>query len=59
MSAATPGDPGRGGRRWLKVVLVTVLIAVSVVVLFTWVFPWVEELTQNPTMGAQLVRLPR
>lgn len=46
-------------RRLLKVVVLVVLIAVAVVVLFTWVFPWVEELTQNPTLGAQLLRLPR
>lgn len=58
MSGA-PVEPGRGGRRWLRVLLLVLLIAVSIVVLFTWVFPWVEELTQDPTMGVQLVRLPR
>jgi len=43
----------------LKVLLLVVLIAVAVVVLFTWVFPWVEEVTQNPTLGLQLLRSPR
>jgi len=59
MTGSPPGDTGRGGVRWLKAVLLSVLIVVAVVVLFTWVFPWVEELTQDPTMGVQLVRLPR
>lgn len=59
MSGSAPHQANRRGSRWLKVVLLTLLIAVSVVVLFTWVFPWVEELTQDPTIGAQLFRLPR
>lgn len=59
MSGSAPQTPGRGGPRWLKAVLLALVIAVSIVVLFTWVFPWVEELTQDPTIGAQLVRLPR
>lgn len=59
MSGSAPENTGGGGRRWLKAVLLTLLIAVGIVVLFTWVFPWVEELTQDPTIGAQLFRLPR
>ncbi|MFO7960557.1 MAG: hypothetical protein R6U94_06395 [Nitriliruptoraceae bacterium] len=59
MSGSAPQKAGGGGRRWLKAVLLTLLIAVGIVVLFTWVFPWVEELTQDPTIGAQLFRLPR
>ena len=58
MSGTAP-EPGRGRRRWVRMLLLTLLIAVSIVVLFTWVFPWLEELTQDPTMGVQLVRLPR
>ena len=58
-----PAAPAPGSRadrpRWLKALLLTVLIAVAVVVLFTWVFPWVEEMTQDPTIGAQLLRSPR
>ena len=61
-----PIDPARtspaasgGTPRWRKALLLTVLIAVAVVVLFTWVFPWVEETTQVPTIGAQLLRAPR
>ena len=52
--AASGGTP-----RWLKALLLTVLIAVAVIVLFTWVFPWVEEMTQDPTIGVQLLRAPR
>jgi hypothetical protein len=60
MTGTTPPDgTDRRLPRWLKAVLLTVVIAVSIVVLFTWVFPWVEELTQVPTIGAQLLRLPR
>lgn len=57
-TAPAPGSPPNRPR-WLTALLLTVVIAVAVVVLFTWVFPWVEEMTQDPTMGAQLVRLPR
>ncbi|MFU8840071.1 MAG: hypothetical protein ACNA8R_05045 [Nitriliruptoraceae bacterium] len=54
------GPPQRSAvRRLLRVLVLLVLIAAAVVVLFTWVFPWVEELTQNPTLGAQLLRVPR
>jgi hypothetical protein len=54
------GRPRRStAQRLLKALLLLVLIAVAVVVLFTWVFPWVEELTQNPTLGVQLLRSPR
>jgi flagellar basal body-associated protein FliL len=49
----------RGRPRWVRVLVLLVIIAVSVVVLFTWVFPWVEELTQDPTLGVQLLRRPR
>lgn len=59
MSGSAPGNAKRGGSRWLKAVLLTALIAIAIVVLFTWVFPWVEEQTQDPTIGAQLLRLPR
>jgi hypothetical protein len=60
-TAAAAGTDGSRSwpRRLLKALLVLVLIAVVIVVLFTWVFPWVEELTQNPTLGAQLLRSPR
>lgn len=56
-AAATPQRST--ARRVLKVLVIMALIAVAVVVLFTWVFPWVEEVTQNPTLGAQLLRSPR
>lgn len=60
MSRSTPDDEvTRRWPRWVRVILLLVVIAVSVVVLFTWVFPWVEELTQDPTIGSQLLRLPR
>ncbi len=59
MSGSAPQGPARRGSRWGKAVLLTLLIVVGIVVLFTWVFPWVEELTQDPTIGAQLFRLPR
>ncbi|MFP4311659.1 MAG: hypothetical protein ACLFS9_06710 [Nitriliruptoraceae bacterium] len=62
--APTPADgatpPGRSStRRLLRVLGLVLLIAVAIVVLFTWVFPWVEEVTQNPTLGVQLLRSPR
>ncbi|MFO7777601.1 MAG: hypothetical protein R6V28_04535 [Nitriliruptoraceae bacterium] len=59
MSGSAPEEADGGGRRWLKAVLLALAIVVGIVVLFTWVFPWVEELTQDPTIGAQLFRLPR
>ncbi|TVP62328.1 MAG: hypothetical protein EA340_15685 [Nitriliruptor sp.] len=60
MSRSTPDDDvPRRPPRWLRVLVLLVVIAVSVVVLFTWVFPWVEELTQDPTIGSQLLRRPR
>jgi len=59
MSGSASDGTGAGGRRWLKAVVLALLIAAGIVVLFTWVFPWVEELTQDPTIGAQLLRLPR
>ena len=61
----TATGPDRDGRartglpRWLRFILLAIVIAVAVVVLFTWVFPWVEEMTQDPTIGAQLLRSPR
>lgn len=61
-SSTEPTDarPRRStAQRLLKALLLLILIAVAVVVLFTWVFPWVEEMTQNPTLGAQLLRSPR
>jgi len=60
MSRRTP-DEGASRRwpRWVRWLVLVVVIAASVVVLFTWVFPWVEELTQDPTLGAQLLRRPR
>jgi len=60
MSRSTPEDGAtRRWPRWVRVLVLLVVIAVSVVVLFTWVFPWVEELTQDPTIGSQLLRRPR
>ncbi len=60
MSRSTPDDDAtRRWPRWIRVLVLLVVIAVSVVVLFTWVFPWVEELTQDPTIGSQLLRRPR
>ncbi len=58
-AAASEPGPRAGRPRWLKALLLTVLIVVAVLVLFTWVFPWVEEMTQDPTIGAQLLRSPR
>ena len=60
MSRSMPDDDAT--RRWprgVRILVLLVVIAVSVVVLFTWVFPWVEELTQDPTIGSQLLRRPR
>jgi Tfp pilus assembly protein PilO len=60
MSRSMPDDDAT--RRWprgVRILVLLVVIAVVVVVLFTWVFPWVEELTQNPTIGSQLLRRPR
>ena len=60
MSSSTPDDGAtRRGSRAVRILVLLVVIAVSVVVLFTWVFPWVEELTQDPTLGSQLLRRPR
>ena len=60
MSRSTPDDGvTRRWPRWIRALVLLVVIAVSVVVLFTWVFPWVEELTQDPTIGSQLLRRPR
>jgi polyferredoxin len=60
MSRSRPDDDVTRRRpRWVRVLVLLVVIAVSVLVLFTWVFPWVEELTQDPTIGAQLLRRPR
>ncbi len=55
-----PAAPQRStARRVVRLLLLVALIAAAVVVLFTWVFPWVEEVTQNPTLGLQLLRSPR
>ncbi len=55
-----PSGTSHGGLpRWVRAVLLVVVIVVAVLVLFTWVFPWVEEMTQDPTIGAQLLRAPR
>jgi hypothetical protein len=44
--------------RWLKIVLLIVVIAVSVVLLFTVVFPRVEQILEDPTMGASAPAVP-
>ncbi len=60
MNRDVPDDgASRRWPRWLRVLVLLVVIAISVVVLFTWVFPWVEEMTQDPTLGVQLLRRPR